>query len=258
MNTLKEEKVVAVIEARMGSSRLPGKVLKEVMGRPLLSFLIERLRRSRELDEIVVATSVSPGDGVIAEVCRHEGIHCHRGSEEDVLRRVVEAVELAHADTYVEISGDCPLIEPGVVDRLVREYRRGLYDIVTNCLERSYPAGMDCVVCGSDLLRISDGEAESCHHREHVMLYLLEQPERFSIYNVVAAPEETWPWLRLLVDYPEDFQVVKTIFEKLYPRNPAFSLQEILELVTCEKLNTVNHHVWPQKVFGRLPPQKQV
>ena len=256
MRTSNSEKVVAVIEARMGSTRLPGKVLKKVMGRPLLSFLVERLRGSIMLNDIVVATSVDPRDDLIADFCCREGILCHRGSENDVLGRVVEAAELEGAQIYVEISGDCPIIDPGVVDHLVNEYRRLGHDIVTNCIVRSYPAGMDCVVCSYDLLRLSNAEAKEPRHREHVMLYLLEQPQRFSIHNVVAPPEVTWPRLRLLVDYPEDFQVIQTILETLYPKNPRFVLQEAIELVRIRNLQSINGHVWPEKVFGHLPPQE--
>lgn len=250
------KKIVAVIEARMGSSRLSGKVLKEVMGRPLLGYLLERLRDSKTLDEIVVATSVEPGDEKIAEFCRREGVLCHRGSEDDVLGRVAEAAELGGAEIYVEISGDCPLMYSRVVDRLVEEYCKGGHDIVTNWIVRSYPAGMDCSVCSYDLIRLSNAEATQAHYREHVMLHLLEQPQRFSIKNVIAPPELTWPRLRLLVDYPEDFQVIRTVLETLYPQNSRFSLRDAIELVRERDLESINCHVWPEHVYGKFPPRE--
>src|SRR5439155_17526415 len=139
-------KVVATIEARMRSSRLPGKVLRPVVGKPLLELLIERLRRARRIDQVVVATTDNPADDAIAEVAGRSGAACFRGSEEDVLDRVLRAAQSVAADVIVEITADCPLADPHVVDRMVEVYLANKYDYVANVLRPTYPAGFEVQV----------------------------------------------------------------------------------------------------------------
>ena len=250
-------RVVATIEARMSSSRLPGKVLKEVLGRPLLGYLLERLRRCETIDEIILATSTNPKDEPIARLCEAEGCRCYRGSEEDVLGRVAEAAALGRPDIWVEISGDCPLIDPEVVDRIVRAKLETGRQVVSNYLQRTYPAGMDCIVFDYELLRLSSEEATTARHREHVALYVLEHADRFTFGHVLAPPALDRPWLRLLVDYPEDYQVIRTVFEDLYPKDPRFGLADVIALVDRLGLDRINDHVWPKNVIG-MPPRKGV
>lgn len=256
-NIRHKQRVVAVVEARMASTRLPGKALKKVLGRPLLSYLIERLRRCVTLDKIIIATTTNLKDDILASFCETEGYTYYRGSENDVLGRVVEAAALAKTEIYVEIFGDCPLIDPAVIDQHVRTFIHGNYDVVTNCAKRSFPAGMDCIVCSYDLLKLSAHIALNERYREHVMLYILENMDRFKMKNLLAPKKYSRPWLRILVDYPEDFQVIKTIIEELYPKNTEFGLKEIIELVDSLSLDKINDKVWPKNVIG-LPARKNI
>jgi len=145
-------RIVATIEARMTSSRLPGKVLRTVLSRPLLSFMIERLRRVWQLDQIVVATTMNESDDPIADLASGLGVGCFRGSEDDVLARVLGAARKFGADLIVETTGDCPLIDPAVVDQVIATYRANKVDYCANVLQPTYPRGMDVQVFATDLL----------------------------------------------------------------------------------------------------------
>lgn len=224
-------KVVATIEARMRSSRLPGKVLRPIVGKPVLELLIERLRRARRVDEIVVATTDNPADDDIERLARRVGAGCFRGSEEDVLDRVLRAAQSVAADVIVEITGDCPLIDPDVVDRLVKIYLAHGYDYVANVLKRTYPAGLDTQVFATAVLAEVASLTQDPADREHVSLYIYEHPERYKLHNVESdLPEKYWD-LRLTLDTLEDFQLIAAIYEALYPRNPAFTLGDVLRLL---------------------------
>jgi spore coat polysaccharide biosynthesis protein SpsF len=224
-------KVVSTIEARMRSSRLPGKVLRPVLGRPMLELLIERLRRARRVDEIVVATTESPADNAIEELTRRLGVGCFRGSEEDVLDRVLRTAQSVKADVIVEITGDCPLIDPGVVDRLVEVYLANQYDYVANVLKRTYPIGLDTQVFATAVLAEVASLTQDPADREHVSLYIYEHPQRYKLHNVESSlPKKYWD-LRLTLDTPQDFELIAAIYHELYPKNPAFTLDDVLRLL---------------------------
>src|SRR6266511_3391616 len=139
-------KIVSTIEARMGSRRLPGKTLAPIMGRPTLELLVERLRRAKQVDEVVVATTTEPEDDSIEELCRQLQVGCFRGSSEDVLDRVLRAAQEFRASLIVEMTGDCPLLDPAVVDDVISLYLSAKYDYVSNIVERTYPRGLDTQV----------------------------------------------------------------------------------------------------------------
>jgi spore coat polysaccharide biosynthesis protein SpsF len=224
-------KVVATIEARMRSSRLPGKVLRRVAGKPMLELLIERLRRARRLDQIVVATTDNPADNPIEELARRLGAGCFRGSEDDVLDRVLRAAQSVAADVIVEITGDCPLIDPEVIDRLVEVYLTHNYDYVANVLKRTYPDGLDAQVFATALLADVASRTHDPADREHVSLYIYEHPEHYRLHNVESdLPEKYWH-LRLTLDTPQDFDLIAAIYDELYPKDPAFTLGDVLRLL---------------------------
>jgi spore coat polysaccharide biosynthesis protein SpsF len=224
-------KVVATIEARMRSSRLPGKVLRRVLGKPMLELLIERLRRARRIDQIVVATTDNPADDLIEELARRLDVGCFRGSEEDVLDRVLRAARSVAAEVIVEITGDCPLIDPEVVDRLVEVYLTHNYDYVANVLRRTYPDGLDTQVFATAVLAEVASRTQDPADREHVSLHIYEHPERYKLHNVESnLPEKYWH-LRLTLDTPQDFELIAAIYNELYPRNPAFTLDDVLRLL---------------------------
>lgn len=224
-------KIVATVEARMTSSRLPGKVLAPIAGKPALVHLVDRLRRVSALDDIVIATTVNADDDAIAEAMRRIGVRCHRGSEEDVMGRVVDTAASAGADVIVEVTGDCALIAPEVIDRAIALYQTGHYDVVTNTWKLSYPQGADAQVFAFGLLADAAARTTDPAHREHVSLYFYEHPEKYRIHNFEAPPEFTAPHLRFQLDYPEDLQFITAVYAELYPRNPAFSLSDVFDLL---------------------------
>jgi len=223
-------KVVCTIEARMQSTRLPGKVLKEVCGKPLLELMVERVRRCRSVDDIVIATSDHPSCDVIETLAQKIGVRWFRGSEEDVLDRVVKAAASAQADIIVELTGDCPLIDPGIVDHIVDTYRTGSADYCANVLKRTYPIGMDTQVFSYQVLERVSHITQDLTDREHVSLYIYRHPEIFSLRNVESGlPAHMADW-RLVVDTPEDFALICLVFEALYPSKPQFTFNDICAL----------------------------
>jgi len=223
-------KIVATIEARMRSSRLPGKVVKPILGRPMLALLIERLQRVPEIDAVVVATTVHENDAAIEQVARGAGAECFRGSEEDVLDRVLQAARTAEADLIVEVTGDCPLLDPKTVGRVIRAFLSGRVDYCSNVIQRTYPRGMDIQVFPVAVLARVAELTQDPAYREHVSLYIYEHPEQFRLRNVESGLDPALRDYRLTVDTPEDFVLVQAVYEELYPSNPAFGLREILEL----------------------------
>lgn len=237
------QKVVATVEVRMGSSRLPGKTMMKILGKPTLELLVERLRRAEMVDEIVVATTVNSEDDMIEALCRHLGIRCYRGSADDVLGRVVNAAHSAGADVIVEITGDCIITCPEVVDDAVRTFLESDYDYLSNLIEQTYPQAVDVRVFRiRDLNEIHEQLAgDDTAAREHVSLYFEEHPERYRIHVMKAPPEYHRPEWRLDLDYAEDFRLLTILFEALYPKNPQFTLSDLIAYLDAHpELQSVN------------------
>jgi spore coat polysaccharide biosynthesis protein SpsF len=224
-------RTIATIEARMASSRLPGKVLAEAEGRPMLALMVERLRFVPELDEIVIATTVNESDDVVAAFAKEVGVGVWRGSEEDVLSRVLDAARAHDAEVIVELTGDCPLIDPQVVSRVIRRYRESGADYVSNVLTRTYPIGMDTQVFAVDVLADVASRTDDAVDHEHVSLYIYRHPEIYTLENVRAPIEETRPELRLTLDTSEDLAVIRAIFAGLRPQRADFPLADIIRFL---------------------------
>jgi spore coat polysaccharide biosynthesis protein SpsF len=228
-------KVVASIEARMGSSRLPGKVLADIHGRPALGRLVDRLRRCRTVDDIVLATSVSPADDALEAWGRAEGLAVHRGSEDDVLARVVGAQQAMGSDVVVEVTGDCPLLDSDVIDLGVDTFFANDCDVVTNARVPSYPQGADVQVFRLDALADVAGRIDDPAVREHVSLYFYENPGRYRIIHLLADRTQRSPELRLQLDYEQDLAFIREIYARLLPSCGAtFGVREILALLDRE------------------------
>jgi len=223
-------RIVITIEARMLSTRLPGKVLRTILGRPMLALMIERLKRVKKAAAIMVATTVDPSCDVIEALAHELGVGCFRGSEDDVLDRVLQAARAAQADLIVETTGDCPLLDPAVIDRMIDEFLRGDFDYVANVLRPTWPRGMDVQVFPRAVLERVAQLTNDPADREHVSLYIYEHPEIFRLHNVESGLPAEAADLRLTVDTPEDFALVTRIYEALYASNPHFGMPEILEL----------------------------
>ena len=224
-------RTVAMIEARMTSTRLPGKVLARAAGVPMLELMIERLRFVPELDQIVVATTVNASDDPVEALACRLGVGAWRGSEADVLSRVLDAATAYEAETIVELTGDCPLIDPTIVSLVIGAYRGQKVDYVSNTLERTYPDGMDTQVFATavlaDVARRTDDPAD----REHVSLYIYRHPEIYTLANVPAPLHEMRPQLRLTLDTREDLALIREVFEALRPTRPDFALADMLRFL---------------------------
>jgi spore coat polysaccharide biosynthesis protein SpsF len=230
----------------MSSSRLPGKVLREIAGRPMLAWVVERTRRARMIDQVLVATTSELGDDPIADYCRSQGYPVYRGSLHDVLDRYYQAARQAGAENVVRITADCPLIDPVVVDRTVEAFRGaplphlqclnpdlpGDYAFCANRLPppwgRTYPIGLDTEVCTFQGLEIAWQEAQEPHQREHVMPYFYDHQERFKI--LLVHHEKDYGSLRLTVDTPEDLELLNQVCAR-FPGRDDFSWLEVVALL---------------------------
>lgn len=241
-NGHKRKHIIATIEARMASNRLPGKVLLPACNKPLLSHLIERLQRVPSLDAIVVATTINNTDDPIVELSNKLKVGCFRGSENDVLSRVLGAAQAYGADVIVEITGDCPVIDPDIVQHCIDEYFVTGADYVTT---RNYVEGMNTQVFSTKILaEVELASRNDMVAREHVSLAIYEHPERYILHTVDAPPELMRPDLALELDEPSDYEMIKAIFEALYPVNPEFGLSDILSFLDLNpKIAKINEHV---------------
>lgn len=224
-------KIVATIEARMTSSRLPGKVLLPADGIPMLAHLVTRLKSVPSLDAIVLATTVNPQDDVLADFAAAQGISCFRGSEEDVMARVIGAAASADADIVVEITGDCPIIDPQVIEQTVRLFLHNPCDYASNVEVRSYPVGMDTQVFRLDTLKKSFAMTDAPLDREHVTRHIRQNPRLFRQLHLVAPHGVDWPELGLTLDERADYELLRKIIEYFAP-DRLFGCGEVVRLLT--------------------------
>lgn len=231
MTARKKPRVVATIEARMTSSRLPGKVLLPALGEPMLMHLVRRLRAVPSIDCIVIATTINATDDPIVAFAEDIGLSCYRGSEQDVLARVIGAAESEDAEVLVEITGDCPVIDPDLVEQTIQMFFHHQADYVSNSLVRSYPDGMDTQVMWLSALKSSSELTTDRKDREHVSRYICQHPEVYSQVHLLAPPSLHWPDLGLTLDEESDYQLLKKIIEKLAPDNPLFSCFDMIQLL---------------------------
>ncbi|MDD5136213.1 MAG: glycosyltransferase family protein [Candidatus Omnitrophica bacterium] len=240
----KKDKIVATIEARMSSSRLPGKVLMPADGKPMLAHLLARLRAVPSLDEIVLATTVNRADEPLIQFAKDNGIASFRGSEEDVMGRVIGAAGSANADLVVEITGDCPIIDPAIVEEVIQLFLNNDCDYATNAHIRSYPDGMDTQVFRLDTLKRSYEMTDDIKEREHVTLHIRRHPELFRHMHLEAPGDMRWPELGLTLDTHEDYSLLKQLIEHFGSRDPLFSCKEaVAYLRKNPDLLTINRHV---------------
>lgn len=217
-------KATAIIQARMTSTRLPGKVLMEVMGRPLLSYQIERLRFSKRIDKIIIATTTNKEDNPIAELARKEGLRVYRGSEEDVLDRYYQTAKSFGVRHVMRLSSDCPLLEPAVCEKVIANYFETNADYVRT--GHSFAEGLDCELLSFVALKHSWKEAHLMSEREHVTLYIRNHPEKFRSFVLENDTDDSR--YRITVDRENDFLVVKALLENLYQNSEIpFSIDDI-------------------------------
>jgi len=241
-------RIVAIIQARMGSSRLPGKVLMDLAGEPVLVRCVNRICRARSINEIVVATTSKPADDAILNLCRQQNWPCFRGSEEDVLDRFYHTAIKWRADVVVRITSDCPLIEPIIVDQVVQDFlkRQPKVDYVSNSLPpRTFPRGLETEVIGLNVLERAWREDQNPAWREHVTPYIYKNPALFQIYSVTHARD--YSHMRWTVDTSEDLDFVRRIYDHF--GQDLFSWEEVLALLEVHpEWLEINRHV-QQKVI---------
>ena len=222
---------IAILQARMSSTRMPGKVLAPLAGEPMLVRQLERILRASTLDGVVVATSLDPSDDPIVEALANAAtligeVPVVRGSLSDVLDRFVTAMDAYPSDVVVRLTADCPLASPAVIDRVVSAFRSGDVDYVSNTMSPTYPDGLDVEVVRASVLREVAAIATDSHEREHVTLGVYRRHDRFRVENV--AGERDLSDLRWTVDTPEDYAFVADIYRDMYPANPDFDLDDVL------------------------------
>lgn len=227
--------VCVIIQARMSSTRLPGKVLLDINGRPMLSYMIERVKASKRINKIIIATSTDSSDDKIEEFCNSESILCYRGNLLDVLDRYYEAALKVSCDVFVRLTADCPLIDPNIIDNVVYAFENGKYDYVANTCPPTgtFPDGMDVEVFSFRALEKAWKESIKPSEREHVTFYFWKNPDIFSTFRYDL--NEDMSKYRLTVDYPKDFEVIKAIINDLYTKNPAFCMTDIINYMEENK-----------------------
>lgn len=233
--------ILAILQARVSSTRLPGKVLKPLLGKPMILRQIERLKRTRSIDRLLIATSVGPEDDALASLCRENGLECFRGSLDDVLDRFYQAAKTSQPDHVMRLTGDCPLTDPEILDQLADLHLGSGCDYSSTALEPTFPDGLDAELMTFSALEHAWREAKLPSQREHVTPFLYQNPDRFSIR--VLKNERDLSALRWTVDEPSDFEFVTRVYEGLYPANPNFGMAEVLAfLERHQDLFELNHH----------------
>ncbi|WP_226670468.1 glycosyltransferase family protein [Metabacillus litoralis] len=242
-------KIAAIIQARMGSTRLSGKVMKEIKGSTILSHVIERVKQSSLIEEIIIATTEHERDDVIEKEAIACGVKVFRGSEEDVLSRYYLAAKENNIDIIVRITSDCPVIDPNVIDKMVKYYLQENYALLTNAgselSQRTFPRGLDTEIFSFDELEDAFNNGQEKYHREHVTPYIYEHSNKIYYYkNDIDYSNHRWT-----LDTEEDFELINEIYNRLYNGKHDFYLQDILEIFNQEpKLSTINAHIEQKKI----------
>ena len=223
-------RVVAIVQARMASSRLPGKVLADLGGQPVLAWVVRRAQRAKGIDQVVVATSVAAEDAVIDAFCKEQGYACTRGELHDVLDRYVSTAHAYDADIVVRLTGDCPLIDSEMLADNLRTFLNAdlPLEFAANRLpgDRTIPIGLDAEFCTMAALETAWREAQEPHQREHVMPFLYEHPDRFRTLHIKHAP--SYGHLRWTVDAPEDLELLRQVVSHFI--DDSFSWEDVLDL----------------------------
>lgn len=249
-------KIGAVVQARTSSTRLPGKVLKELpmgSGVTVLEQVIRRLNQSKKLDEIVIATTEDEADNPIVEIARKEDVRYFRGSLDNVLERYYLAAQENHLDVIVRITSDCPCIDPGIIDTLVENHLENGADYTSNSLIRTFPHGLDVEVVNFRVLETAHKNASESFEREHVTPYIYNRPKKFRINKFKAPKELTAPDIRITLDTEEDYCLLCAVFDYLHQDNEFFPASSIINLFKEKPwLKLINKKIIQKRVFDNL------
>ena len=250
-------KIAAIIQARISSTRLPGKVLKELpfnSGITCLEQVIRRLKKSKKIDDIVIATTEDKEDNEIVDIAKKEDVKYFRGSKENVLSRYYFAAKKNNIDVVVRITSDCPCIDVDITDLTIDAHINKVADYTSNSLTRTYPHGLDVEVFNFNALEEAYKNATKYYEKEHVTPYIYKNPQKFKI-NIVKAPKELYASdIRITLDTEEDYALLCAVFDYLYPKNEYFNAYDIVNLFNKEKpwLKLINKKVVQKKILNTL------
>ena len=218
---------LAIVQARMSSTRFPGKVLEDLQGAPMIIRQLERIQRATSLDQVVVATTTDPSDDPLVEILEQAHIQYVRGDLDDVLGRFIKVIDEFNPEVVIRLTADCPLASPQVIDEVVTAFLNSDVDYLSNTMKPTYPDGIDVEVVRPEALRFVDATTQDQPEREHVTLGVYRRPEIFQIRNIVNDIDLSS--LRWTVDTPEDFSFVKAVYAELFPANPEFEMSDVLD-----------------------------
>jgi len=242
-------KTLAIVQARMGSSRLKGKVIEDICGKTMLERVVGRLQKCYEIDEVVVATSTHPNDDVIEKLCTHLKIGTFRGSEDDVLSRFVGAAQTFGGDIIVRVCSDSPLVDPTVSGQVIAAFKKRLptVDYAGNHLPLTYPLGLNTEVFTKEALDKTASLAKLAYERAHVTIFMIEHPELFRVMNVPHS--ENFGYHRWTVDTPEDLEFMRQVYKRLARAGDSFSWTDVLTLLSDEpELMKINEGIEQKEV----------
>ncbi|WP_446897236.1 cytidylyltransferase domain-containing protein [Clostridium sp. LBM24168] len=244
--------IVCIVQARTGSTRLPGKVLKKICGKTVLEHVIGRLKRVRNIDKIVIATTTKKQDDIIVEIAEKSLVCYFRGSEQDVLSRYYYAAKQYDADIVIRVTSDCPLIDPEVIDNMIEKFKnlnkKENIDYLSNKIKPTYPRGLDVEIFTFDALEKCFREANKDYEREHVTPYIYLNPDKFKFKNYEN--KEDYSTFRWTLDTKEDLELIEIIYNNLYKENSLFYFEDILKFVLSNpEISKINKNVM-QKELG--------
>lgn len=240
-------KIIATIEARMNSSRLPGKILKEVCQKPILQHIYERAKRATKVHQVAIITTLNPLDNATEAFCQKNNFDFFRGSEDNVLDRLISAGDYFQTDYIMQLTGDCPFVEPRLIDHCIDLYfdqnQKPRFDYFSNRLRPTFPTGLDVQIYPLHVLKKVADLTQDPTDQEHGAFYIYNHPEIFKLgtftSNNLKCPEKRW-----VLDYPEDFEFTKVVYEALYEKNPHFDHYDILRFLEknpeVEKINDMH------------------
>jgi spore coat polysaccharide biosynthesis protein SpsF len=221
-------KIVAIIQARMGSTRLPGKIMKEVLGKPILWYVVERVKKSKKVTDVIVATSANKEDDVVEEYLEKLNVKVYRGSDSDVLARYYGAAKSSGADAIVRVTSDCPVIDPDLIDEMIELFMKEPCDYASNTVERTFPDGLDVEVFTFKALEKAYNEATIPIEREHVTPYIWKNPRLFKSKQLKDGQD--FSHYRWTIDWEQDYVLIKKIYTMLKDKGPFFKKNDIMDL----------------------------
>ena len=230
-----KKNISCVIQARMGSSRLPGKILFNGYDRPLLIHLIDRIKRSKKINKIIVATSKNKLDDVIFSLCKKKKIEVFRGDEKNVLSRYFNCAKKYKISTIVRITSDCPLIDHTIIDKMIKNYYKGKYDFYGNTHPATFPDGYDIEIFSFEALKKSFYNSKNNFQKEHVTPFIWDNPDKFSIGNYKNKKGNFHNYYRFTLDFIEDYYLIFFIFNYFYPKNKSFKLEDLIKFFKNKK-----------------------